>query len=142
VRVVVCLIFLFWYVLRRFLRVKNWRAPAGHSWWSLESLVMHALTLCANHAVLFPPMQIRCIKNCEQCHGNVPSLFTGVVDSLESTTPSHFCAGKCSFRFWTVFVPLVLVFQSLFLFCSFCVFVVCYIFSYVIFCTSAKGTSL
>jgi len=60
-----------------------------------KSLVTHAFTQCAYRAVLFSLTRFRCFTNRDHRHDNVPSLFTGFVDSLESTTPSHFRVGKC-----------------------------------------------
>jgi hypothetical protein len=64
-----------------------------------KSLMTHAFTRRAYRAVLFFLTCFRCFTNRDQRHDNVPSLFTAIVDSLQSTMPSHFCVGKCSFRF-------------------------------------------
>ena len=60
-----------------------------------KSFVTHAFTHHAYCAVLFLLTRFSCFINCDQRHDNEPSLYTGFVDSLESTTPSHFRVGKC-----------------------------------------------
>ena len=61
-----------------------------------KSFVTHAFTHRAYRAVHFLLTHFRCFTNGDQRgHDNEPSLFTGFVDSLESTTPSHFRVGKC-----------------------------------------------
>ena len=106
-----------------------------------KSLMTHAFTRRAYRAVLFFLTRFHWFTNRDQHHDNVPSLFTGFVDSLQSTAPSRFCVGKCSFRFWTAFVSFLLLPQPLFFLSSSRVSCVCYFFSSVRFCTRYEGAS-